>query len=145
MMKSKQHFGFTLVELVVVILLVGIISVFVLPRFFASNVFVERRVKDELISALRYTQQLSMNRGEDHRLQINAANYTFHRDAAGTWPQVTNPDGSGVTANNFPNGFTVAPTTITFNRLGQPTPNGLAINIGAGETVTIEADTGYAH
>lgn len=144
-MKIKNHSGFTIVELIVVILLVGIISIFMLPRFFDNNIFAERRTVDELISAIRYTQQLSMNRGENHRLQINTNNYIYQRFNGGAWSTVRNPDGS--TGNAFPNNITLTATTVTFNQLGQPVPNtapSQTITVGS-QPITIELDTGYAH
>lgn len=136
-----------MVELIVVILLVGIISVFMVPRFFASNVFAERRVVDEIITALRYTQQLAMNRGENHRLQINANNYAYQRSdqISGSWVTIRNPDGSSI--NSYPTNVVLAATTVTFDQLGQPAPNtdpAQTINVGA-QLITIEVDTGYAH
>jgi len=145
--QKKYSDGFTMVELIVVILLVGIISVFMVPRFFASNVFAERRVVDEIITALRYTQQLAMNRGENHRLQINANNYAYQRSdqISGSWVTIRNPDGSAI--NLYPTNVVLAATTVTFNQLGQPVPNtdpAQTINVGA-QVITIEVDTGYAH
>lgn len=145
MTNIKHHNGFTMIELIVVIVLVGIISVFMVPRFFATNVFAERRTVDEIITALRYTQQLAMNRGVNHRLQINANNYIYQRFGTGTWIAVRNPDGSAI--NSYPTNVVLIATTVTFDQLGQPVPNtapAQTINIGA-QTITIEVDTGYAH
>ncbi|MGD8484501.1 MAG: type II secretion system protein [Thioalkalispiraceae bacterium] len=146
-MNKNNLTGFTLVELIVVILLVGIISVFILPRFFSADVFAERRVKDEIISALRYTQQLAMNRGVNHRLQINASTYAYQRfdPGSGNWLTVRNPDGSA--QNNYPDNISLTPTTVTYDQLGQPVPNtapAQTITVGS-QLITIELDTGYAH
>jgi len=136
-----------MIELIVVIVLIGIISVFMVPRFFASNVFAERRVVDEIVTALRYTQQLAMNRGENHRLQINANNYAYQRfnTATGNWETIRNPDGN--TVNSYPTSIVLTATTATFDQLGQPVPNtdpAQTIDVGA-QVITIEVDTGYAH
>ena len=135
-----------MIELIVVIVLVGIISVFMVPRFFATNVFAERRAADEIITGLRYTQQLAMNRGENHRLQINANDYAYQRfnTATGNWETIRNPDGSAL--NAYPRNIVLIATTVTFDQLGQPVTNidpAQTINIGA-RTITIEVDTGYA-
>ena len=144
-MKIKNNTGFTIVELIVVILLVGIISIFMLPRFFNNAVFAERRTIDELISAIRYTQQLSMSRGENHRLQVNINNYVYQRSNGGAWTTIRNPDGS--TGNAYPDNINLTATTVTFNQLGQPVPNtapAQTITVGS-QLITIEVDTGYAH
>ena len=52
--------GFTLVELITVIVLVGILAVAALPRFFDQNVFESRGFFDESKSLLRYGQKVAV-------------------------------------------------------------------------------------
>lgn len=52
--------GFTLIELVTVIILIAILSVNVLPKFFSSSGFEEYTYRDELLTKLRGIQQRAM-------------------------------------------------------------------------------------
>ncbi|SET63871.1 prepilin-type N-terminal cleavage/methylation domain-containing protein [Thalassotalea agarivorans] len=52
--------GFTLIELVVIILLLTILSVTVLPRFQTTDAYEAYTYRSQLISALRLTQQRAM-------------------------------------------------------------------------------------
>ena len=61
----KKELGFTLIELIVVILLISIMSVTVLPKFFTSNGFEEFTYRDELIIKLRAIQLRSMQQTTD--------------------------------------------------------------------------------
>ena len=141
MYRSTLH-GFTLVEIIVVILLVGILSITIAPRFLNTNVFAERAAADELLSTLRYTQQLAMNRGGGVRLVLGANSYTVELT---TGTQLRSPDGRFPYVNNLPNGITATANTVEYNSLGQPVPNATnTLTIGS-STITIEAETGYAH
>jgi MSHA pilin protein MshC len=61
----KKSLGFTLIELIVVIILISIMSVTVLPKFFTSNGFAEFTYRDELIIKLRAIQLRSMQQTTD--------------------------------------------------------------------------------
>ena len=59
--RLKRHQrGFTLVELVVTIIIIGILAVSVLPRFFGSQGFEEYAYQDEVVTKLRAIQQRAM-------------------------------------------------------------------------------------
>ena len=139
--------GFTFVELIVVILIVGILSVFIAPKFFADNDFKARGIADEIITAIRHAQRLSMTRGENHRIIITTSNYTVEKFIASTniSTPVRHPDGGVTFSKNFPPNIVTTPATIEFDQLGRPIPNSLVSITLAPFTVTVEKETGYAH
>lgn len=137
----KNH-GFTFVELIVVILLIGILSAFVAPRFFADNDFKARGLADELITAIRHAQRLSMTRGENHRIIITTTNYTVEKFDN---TSVRHPDGSATFSKDFPVNIVTTPRTIEFDQLGRPIPNNLTTIVLEPFTITVEQETGYAH
>jgi MSHA pilin protein MshC len=57
----KPQLGFTLVELITVIILLGIMSIAVVPRFMGSSGYSEYAVQKRLLSALRNIQLKSMH------------------------------------------------------------------------------------
>ena len=68
--QSQRHAGFTVLELVLVILLLGVTSAFVLPRFFATSSFEARFYFDEWLAALSAAQQFAKTSGCDVQFQF---------------------------------------------------------------------------
>ena len=53
--------GFTLIELVTILILIGILAVTVVPRFFTKDSFAARAVQTQVIGKLRLLQLQAMN------------------------------------------------------------------------------------
>ncbi len=68
----KQR-GFTIVELIMVIVIIGILSAVVGPRFFSKSNFDERFYYEELLSAVRYAQKLAVAGGCSIQVEVRAS------------------------------------------------------------------------
>jgi MSHA pilin protein MshC len=66
----QKNLGFTLIELIVVIIMISIMAVTVLPKFFTSNGFEEFTYRDEIITKLRAIQLRSMQQTDDSTCKI---------------------------------------------------------------------------
>ena len=58
---SHQHTGFTLIELVLVLVLIGILGAVALPRLMMNSQFEDRLQADKLVGLLRQAQLRAMN------------------------------------------------------------------------------------
>ena len=143
--------GFSLIELVVVILLTAILAAVAIPRFTDAEskaTWFHEQVK----SGLRYAQRQAMAQRRCVFVQVAATEVRlFYGDAScaitatpltfvsigaeGNAPG----DSSALTA---PSGVTISPaTTFSFNGLGQPSA-GVALSV-AGRPITVATETGY--
>ncbi len=125
--------GFTLVELITVMVIVGILAVTVLPRFFTVSDFEDRGSADQVKSMLRFAQKTAI---AQHRpiMLIVSGNAAV--------PNCTTTLVGADLACLVKSSATAA--AVTFNALGQRTSATGVITVG-GTNITIEAETGYVH
>jgi MSHA pilin protein MshC len=77
MFRAPNNRGFTIVELVVVIVVLGIISAVAAPRFFDLQDYKKIAFKDELVSALRFAQKRAVASGEAVEVVIEPGERDF--------------------------------------------------------------------
>jgi len=133
---NKRFSGFSIIELVVVVLLLGILSVFALGRLFDQNEFAAKGFFDDTVTAVRFAQKLAVSSGCDVQVSITASSYQLFQGTtctSGVFTRaVANPANRGnlYLNNDMPSGFSLTPATITFNARG-------FIDSGANTTVTL--------
>lgn len=147
-MPSGGQKGFTLTELVIILVLVGALAAFVAPRINIEG-FQRQAFASELINALRYAQKTAMGSGCHVQATVSAAadSYSLTYTGAGGAPC-----GSGGTAVTHPtrggaftgNGEIDSGGTVVFDAMGR-TSTGLSITLASGELVIVEPGTGYVH
>jgi MSHA pilin protein MshC len=134
--RAKIQYGFTLVELITIIVILGIISAVALPRFTGHDAFRDRATADQVAAALRYAQKVAIASHSNVTVRVSAgANSNCGTAVVG-----------GVVACVIPNGVAIdrgLPWDTTFDFMGRPVPN-VATAATVGTTIiTIAAETGY--
>lgn len=156
-MKYSQEAGFTLIELIMVIVVLGVLAVVALPRMFSSSDFDARGFHDETLALLRYGQKSAVAQrrtvcvafaSNSVTLTMAANPATFDCTAVAT---LTGPNGAPTVTARPGVSFSVTPSNFNFNGLGQPINSSGApvatqtIQISGAADVIVEAQTGYVH
>lgn len=144
--------GFTVIELILVIVIVAVLGAIAGPRFFDNATFDERAYYDELVASLRYAQKIAVATGCRVRVDISAATYSLtqqsslsgHCDPADASFPVPVVLGTGeVMSGTAPNGVTAAPAiAFVYEPLGRTTlAVDQVISVGS-RALTIQAESG---
>lgn len=150
-MNSRTQQGFTLVELVLTLIIMGVLYAVATPRFFDSQSFADRGFSDQLHSALRYARKLAVATGCEVQVTITAGQYTLNQRAtsctSGPFTRaVRNPGtGEGSFTGTAPQGVGLSATVslIVFNALGQA--SAAAQISSGGRTFQLVAETGLVY
>ncbi len=116
--------GFTMVELIIVLVLLGIISVYGMPRLVAAVSMQDDAWRDELTSALRFAQKGAVAR---RRLTcVSITNTTVTITTATSNPADTSdPEKTCSAAINGPNGSATFATAPNGNAVTTVSPSGV--------------------
>lgn len=126
-LSSSSCDGYTLAELISVIVIAGVIAGVALPRLFDRRAFDERGFYDEVVSAARYAQKLAVTSGCEVQLTISSNTYVLNRRAtsctAGAFTSmVVNPGNkSAAFSGSAPDGvtpFSMTSSPVVFKASG---------------------------
>lgn len=139
--------GFTLVELVVVIAIVGLLAVAVIPRWFNRTVFDARAFHDQALATVRHAQKVAIAQRRTVWVNVTASGIQVCYDA-GCGTPVTDPVWGGALSVAAPAGvgLSPAPQNFRFDGLGRPDAGvSLTVTGDVPRTIVVEPETGYVH
>lgn len=152
--REKTEQGFSLIELIMVIVILGTISVSVIPKFFETSDFAEHAFVNDTLNALRYAQKLAVATHCDVQVSFSANSYVLKRPAtisncgvstSSFTLSVTHPGTGSASYTGSESGVLLSssPSSIVFYALGDASTDA-TISV-AGNTLEVEEKTGFIY
>jgi len=136
---SKKCLGFTVVELIVVIVLISIMAAIAVPRW-ATSPNLDAQTQ-QLLSDLRYTQMLAITHGQRFRVNFTLPSSYDTTNLSGTPVANISTGGNTITLRS---GITISSLTnlpndlVAFDERGIPyTDSGATVALAANATITL--------
>jgi len=146
--------GFTLVELIVLLVVLGILAVAAIPRFVGRETFDSLGFADQTVAALQFARQQAVAQRRTVCVTISANQLAMNQSSTFDGAcnrNLFNPATGEAYLIDAPNGVVLGgaafPFNVNFDASGQPTA-GVVLTVNGGDvvrTVTVEAVTGYVH
>jgi MSHA pilin protein MshC len=114
--------GYTLVELIIVIILLAIVSTVVLPRFFSEDSFTDYFQRSEFDSALSWVRNRSVTAQCSHEIRLTDTGWSALRDANCSTSQAE----AGCTIGNEPLNLSIPVSDSGGNLLAGSAPASLS-------------------
>lgn len=155
-MRVTRNRGFSMIELIVVIVLLGIVAAIALPRWRGGNGFEERGVRDQIVAALRYAQKSAIATRRTVCVTFSSSPSLVSFAISSAYPAanctggttLAGPDGAAlsVTASSSIT-FASSTASFTFDAAGRASAAATVTVTGlpAGQAITVESETGYVH
>ncbi len=141
---SKQQ-GFTLVELITVIVLLGVLAVVGGSKFFSNTTFKDSQYHQEVLSAFRFAQKIAIASQCHVTIALTANSYALTYSSASCSGNVKRPDGQADFGESaISSAIISSQASFTYNAAGDLTGSGGLVTIGS-NTIIIEESTGFAH
>lgn len=148
----RPRLGFTLIELVLIILILGALAVFAAPRLNIGG-FNNYTFRQEVVNALRYAQKTAVASRCDVQVDIRSDRVTLSYRSGGTSSECGNGDFTETLPHPSRGGHFVVRArrdaaiasgtgTIEFDGRGSPDA-GVQITFAGGDSVAVIEDTGF--
>ena len=149
--RRRPYGGFTMVELVVTIMVLGLLAAVLVPRFVGRDAFASRGFYNEAQSVVRFAQKTAIAWRRPVFVCVTTTAVSGGT-VSGCGTLLVHPVTGAALTTTAPAGVTLTPSSFGFDGAGRPSPNAqvtIAINSTiAGDParqIVVDAETGYVH
>ena len=138
--------GFTLVELITVIVILGILVTVGSSKFFSNSPFEETRDHQEVLSALRFAQKIAIASQCPVTVSLTANSFSLNYSDSCSGA-VKRPDyqSNYIQPDDFSSVIASSSPSFIYDSSGDITPSsGGTVNVGS-RAIVLEAVTGFVH
>ena len=148
MTTRPSNTGFTFIELIVIVMILGVLALAVSGRFAERAAFDARGYFDQLVAATRYAQRYAVASGCTVRIEINADSHALTtQDAICGFGTVVQSPAGGAFTGNAPSGVSVTAGagSYDFDARGNVSAGGGVTVAGGGNAIsfTITPGSGF--
>lgn len=139
-MKSAK--GFSLIELIAVIIILGVIAVTVASKFSGNATMQLQASRDTVVAALLAAQQRAMAQTADVRAVISGSQVNVEKNNGTTWQSIR------VGNVQYPVNISAQVTgthTLQFNRLGKTTADTIPLQQGGASVAITVSASGFSY
>jgi MSHA pilin protein MshC len=143
----KLQRGFTMVELIAVMVIVGIVAAVAAPKFMSADAFKSHGFRDQIISTLRYAQKaaIAQHRYVCATFTSSSVALTYGSNSSCLSGTLTGPSGPyNLTTPSGSISLTASVSPLSFDDVGRPNATD-SIKVTNETAITVEAETGYVH
>jgi type II secretory pathway pseudopilin PulG len=140
--RSTTENGFTLVELVVILMLVAFLAFAAIPRYQDRGAINVSALAEQLASDIRYTQSLAMTSGQRNRINLAAASYQITTSAGVPLVHPATGSSAAISLNNVSLSGYNPPLTnnyVAFDAKGVPYTDVAGTVLSANATITLNS------
>jgi len=140
--RSTTENGFTVAELVVILVLVAILAFTVIPRYQDKGAINVSALAEQLASDIRYTQSLAMTSGQRNRINLAVASYQITTSAGVPVAHPATGSSAAISLSNISLSGYNPPLTnsyIAFDGKGIPYTDVAGTALSANATITLNS------
>lgn len=143
----KNQTGFTMIEVIAVLIIIGILSAVAVSRISSTQSYSAIAEVDILKMHLRYAQLRALGDDKKWGISFNTDSYSIVRVGDATNYNLPNENSP---KHTLPSGITVSGSNVTFDEWGRPVDetgspvaSNIAITISSGGSFNVTKNTGF--